>query len=92
MRTVAARPVADRGSPSQWHTGCDSFQSLTGHRRCVRFLQIVELAPHVRPTGDFLDAAILFIELIESGVGIGLQRAPKLRRCRSGCSPLRSGE
>ena len=57
--------------------GCDSFQSLTGKRRGVRLLQVVELAPDVRPAGNFLDAAILFIELIESGVGIGLQRTAK---------------
>src|ERR1019366_9336228 len=56
---------------------CDSFQSLAGDGRCVRLLQIVELAPDVRPTGDLLNAAILFIELVESSVGVGLQRAPK---------------
>ena len=40
-------------------------------------LQIEELAPHMRPARRLLDAAI-FVELIESGVGIGLQRAAKL--------------
>ena len=71
--------------------GCDSFQSLTGNRRCVCFLQVVELAPDVRPTGDFLDSAILFIELIESGVGIGLERAPKLAQMLLGVFALAIG-
>jgi hypothetical protein len=43
----------------------------------VGLLQVVELAPHVRPTGDFLDPTIFFMELIESSIGIGLQRTLK---------------
>jgi len=42
----------------------------------------------VRPTGDFLNAAILFIELVESGVGIGLERAPKLAQMLLGVFAL----
>ena len=56
---------------------CDSLQRLTGDRRGVSLLQVVELAPHVRPTGDFPNPAIFFIELIESGIGISLQRTLK---------------
>src|SRR3974390_2133311 len=57
---------------------CDSFQSLAGDGQGVRLLQVVELAPNVRPTSDFLNAAILFIELIESSIGVCLQPALKL--------------
>jgi hypothetical protein len=46
----------------------------------------------MRPTGDFLNAAILFIELIESSVGVGLQCAPKRVQMLLGVFPLRSGE
>ncbi len=38
------------------------------------YLQVVELAPHVRPAGRFLDLSA-FIKMMESGVGIGLQDA-----------------
>jgi len=43
----------------------------------MRLLQIVELASAMRPTRGLLNATI-FVELIEPGVGIGLQRATKL--------------
>jgi hypothetical protein len=43
----------------------------------MRLLQIVEVTPHVRPARRVLDANIC-IELIESRVGIGLQRPAKL--------------
>jgi hypothetical protein len=46
---------------------CDSFQSLAGDRRCVRLLQAVELAPHVRPISDFLNAAIRPMQIGRSG-------------------------
>ena len=43
----------------------------------MRLLQIVKLAPHVRPARRLLDAAV-FVKLIESGIGIGLQPAAEL--------------
>jgi len=55
----------------------DPYQRFSRHRRRMRLFQIVELAPHMRPARSLLNAAI-FVELIESRVGIGLQRATKL--------------
>src|ERR1700680_889623 len=40
-------------------------------------LQIVKLAPYMRPAPRFLDTPV-FVELIESSVGVSLQRATKL--------------
>ena len=37
----------------------DPFQRFPRHRRRVRLFQIVEVAPHMRPTGGMLDAAVL---------------------------------
>jgi hypothetical protein len=55
----------------------DPLQRFPRHRGSVRLLQIVRLAPHVRPACGLLDAAV-FVELIGSCIGIGLQRATKL--------------
>jgi hypothetical protein len=55
----------------------DPLQRFARYRRTVRLLQIVEVTPHVRPARGLLDATI-FIELIESRIGIRLQRAAKL--------------
>jgi len=58
----------------------------------VGLLQVVELASHVRPTGDFLNPTILFfIELIESGIGIGLQRTLKPTQMSLGMFALAIG-
>lgn len=54
----------------------DPHQRFPRHRVSVRLFQIVELAPHMRPTRGLLDTPI-FVELIESRIGIGLQRATK---------------
>ena len=70
---------------------CDSLQRLTSDGRGVSLLQVVELAPHVRPTGDFLNPAIFFIELVESGIGIGLQRTPKRTQMLLGMFALAIG-
>ncbi len=53
----------------------DPPQGFPCHRRSMRLFQIVELASDMRPTRGLLNATI-FVELIEPGVGIGLQRAP----------------
>jgi hypothetical protein len=55
----------------------DPLQHLPCHRRTMRLLQIEEVTPHVRPARRVLDTNIL-IELIESRIGIGLQRSAKL--------------
>ena len=55
----------------------DPLQRLPRYRRTVRLFQIVEVTPHVRPARCVLNATI-FIELIESRIGIRLQRAAKL--------------
>ena len=44
-------------------------------------MDVVELAPHVRPAGSLLD--LLAVELIEAGIGIGLQHAGEVRQVRS---------
>jgi hypothetical protein len=38
--------------------------------------------PHVGSTSDFLNVAILFIELVESGISVSLQRSSKLAQMR----------
>jgi hypothetical protein len=43
----------------------------------MRFLKVIKLAPNMRPTSDFLNAAIFFIEPIKSGEGVRLQPATK---------------
>jgi len=84
-------PADGRESVLRSHIVPDNHQRFPRHRGSVRLFQIVELAPHMRPTRGLIDA-LIFVELIESGVGIGLQRPRNFSRCRSGCSPLRSGE
>src|SRR3974377_344183 len=42
----------------------------------MRHLQLVELAPHMRPAGRFLNLATV-IKMMEAGVGIGLQDSLK---------------
>jgi len=37
-------------------------------------MDLMELAPRVRPAGRFDDGSI-FVEMLEAGVGIGLERA-----------------
>ena len=57
----------------------------------VVYQSIPELAPHVRPAGSFPDA-VIFIELIESCVGIGLQRATEVSQMLLRMFALRSAE
>jgi hypothetical protein len=59
--------------------------------RTMRLLQVVELAPDMRPARDFLNAPILFIELVESGIGICLQRSPKRAQMLFGMFALAIG-
>ena len=47
-------------------------------------MDVVELAPHVRPAGGFFD--LLAVELIEAGIGIGLQHAREA--CKVGSRSL----
>ena len=44
-------------------------------------MQVVELAPRVRPAGRFLNRAVL-VEGVEAGVGIGLQHAVEVGQVR----------
>jgi hypothetical protein len=44
----------------------DSLKGLSRYRRSVRLLQVVKLAPNVRPTRRFLNASIR-VKLIEPG-------------------------
>src|SRR5579863_9396822 len=53
---------------------CDPLQCLGGQRRSMRHLQVIELAPHMGPTGRFLDLSAL-IKMMKSCVGIRLQDA-----------------
>ena len=56
-------------------------QRFRRHRRFVRDVQIVELSAHVRPAGRFLNASC-FVDLIETRVAIGLQRAREAAQVR----------
>src|ERR1700694_4226448 len=57
---------------------CDALDRFGCDRRLVRFLQVVELAPDMRPTCRFLHTAAL-IDLVETSIAIGLQNAGELR-------------
>ena len=70
-RSSGARP---RISFSMRVQSCDAFDRFGRNRRVVRFHQLVELAPDVSPAGGLLNAAIL-VQLVEAGIGIGLQNA-----------------
>jgi hypothetical protein len=59
---------------------------MTG-RTPYRLIQIVQVAPHMRPARRLLNATVL-IEPIESSVGIGLQRAAKLLQMPFGMFPF----
>src|SRR5262245_13896642 len=52
----------------------DAFKRLPGDRRCMRFIQVMELAPHMGSTGRFNDRVFL-VQTVESGESIRLQRA-----------------
>ena len=62
----------------------DPLKGLKCDRRGKRYMDVVELAPHVRPAGRFLD--LLAVELIEAGIGIGLQHANEA--CKVGSRSL----
>jgi hypothetical protein len=49
----------------------DPFQCFPGQRRSVGLFQVIELTPHVRPASHLLNP-VIFIELIEPGIGIRL--------------------
>src|SRR5580658_8883553 len=55
---------------------CDPFQSFSSQRRGVGLFEVIELAANVRPASHLLNP-IIFIELIETCVGICLQRTLK---------------
>src|ERR1035441_4055327 len=42
----------------------------------MHYLQLVELAPHMRPAGRLLDGSAL-IKMMKTGVGVGLQDSPQ---------------
>lgn len=52
----------------------DAPDGLGGKRRAVGHVDVVELAPHVRPAGRLHDPAIL-VERTEAGIAVGLQDA-----------------
>jgi hypothetical protein len=59
----------------------DPLQGLQRDRRGMRDMDVVELAPHVRPASRLLD--LLAVELIEAGIGIGLQHTSEGGQVRS---------
>jgi hypothetical protein len=81
------RSAANRFFDSVQRT--DPLQRFPRHRRTVRLFQIVEVAPHVRPAGRLFDATI-FIELIESCIGVRLQPTAKLLQMLRRMLALRS--
>ena len=56
---------------------CNAVQRFAGQWRSMRYLQVIELATHMRPADRFLYPSTL-IKMMESGVGIGLQRAAEV--------------
>src|SRR5665213_660993 len=52
----------------------DVLYSFGCDRRTLRFHQVVELAADVGHAGSFEDGTV-FVELVEAGIGIGLQNA-----------------
>ena len=71
--------------------GSDAGQRFGCGRRWVDGVDVMELTPSMCPACDFLDGAVA-VEMMKSGIGIGLQRALEFFRCCLGCSPLRSFE
>jgi hypothetical protein len=60
----------------------DPFQRLARKRRCLgRNVDVVKLAPHMRPTRSLADPTAI-IEAIEPGIAVGLQDA--MKRCEMG--------
>ena len=51
----------------------DALDRFGCHRRGMRDMDLVELAPGMRPARDFVDIAV-FIELLEASVSVGLKR------------------
>jgi len=54
--------------------GSDASQRLGCYGRGVDGMDVVELAPRMCPACDFIDGAVA-VEMMKSGIGIGLQRA-----------------
>lgn len=53
---------------------CDPLEQVGGERRRAGGVVLEDLAPKMRPAGDFADPAAV-IELVLSGIAIGLQQA-----------------
>ena len=52
----------------------DASDGFGGNGRCMDYVNVVELAPGMSPTGDLVNVAAV-VEMMKSRVGIGLQRA-----------------
>ncbi len=54
----------------------DPLDRLGRQRRGMRLLEIIKLASHMGPAAGFLDLVVL-VEVVKSGISIGLQHAAK---------------
>lgn len=76
----AFRSNLGRLAPQLGFDGIERADPLKRFRRQgtgVGVMEVVELAPDVRPAGD-LDDGTGFVEAVEAGVAVGLQRAAKV--------------
>src|SRR5690606_39526986 len=60
----------------------DALEHLGRQRTGVGLVKLVELAPDVRPTGDFMNATGV-VQPVEPGIAICLQGACKVCRARA---------
>lgn len=70
FRRLATNPFLDSIERS------DASECLSGRRRRMHHMDVVELTPAMSPTGYLVDSTIA-IEMMESCVGIGLKRTAK---------------
>ena len=103
MPDSALRLSKNGGHPPSYLHSLKIYRALSGvqpavipHFMSVCFAQL-QLTPDktglgiMRPTGHFLNPTFFFIELIESGIGIGLQRTLKGSQMSLGMFPLAIG-
>src|SRR5437660_12836726 len=82
--TLSRESAADLGLDTV--EPADPIEGFGGDRGGLRHMDVVELAPYVRPAGRFLDP--LAIKSVEARIGIGLQHSGKGRQVHLGSFAL----
>src|SRR3546814_103210 len=72
IRRLAADFLFDPVKPG------DTIEQVGGKRRRARLVALEDLAAEVRPAGDLLDA-VAVVELVVSGITVGLEKAGERR-------------